>query len=217
MAVSTAAAATGVPAVATLTEAVPPLTVPMESRAAEVRSIVESIQRSEPSAGPQNRVDSDRSAAFRSSSAAAPVVPVAERSSPSLQELDRQLRQLEAEEDAELQQSTTAARLSSSTRSAQASDSITMERIADEHGGEMIEGSVKVFFEVGQKRAHLHVPFTPPLSGIPEVDCEPAHDDGVRVKVAVRQPYGIRIEVRRTDAAESLRSEISFAAVCTRK
>ena len=102
------------------------------------------------------------------------------------------------------------------TRSvSQPSGDISLERIRDEHGGEMIEGTVKVFFEVGQKRAHLHVPFSPPLAGLPEVECEPADDQSIRIKVAVRQPYGVRIEARRAEASEALRTEISFAAVYT--
>jgi hypothetical protein len=79
----------------------------------------------------------------------------------------------------------------------------------------MIEGTIVAFFEVGQKRAHLHVPFSPPLPGLPEVECEPVGEESIRVKVAVRQPYGIRIEARRAEASESLKTEISFAAVYT--
>lgn len=102
------------------------------------------------------------------------------------------------------------------TRTVQQSNAdMRLERIRDDHGGEMIEGTISVFFEVGQKRAHLHVPFSPPLAGLPEVECEPATDDQVRLKVAVRQPYGVRIEARRAEASESLRTEISFAAVYT--
>jgi hypothetical protein len=97
----------------------------------------------------------------------------------------------------------------------QTNGDLVLERIRDEQGGEMVEGTIKVFFEVGQKRAHLHVPFSPPMAGLPEVECEPAGDDQIRLKVAVRQPYGVRIEARRAEASESLRTEISFAAVYT--
>ncbi len=216
-AASTAAAAASAPAVAKLTETTRPLSDSIEARAAEVRSIVESVQRTESPAAPQAFVDRGRTDVPRSLPSTTPVSPVAERPSPSLQELDRQLRELEAEEEAELKQQTATSARATPARSTQSNGDVTMERIADEHGGEMIEGTIKVFFEVGQKRAHLHVPFTPPLGGMPEVECEPAHDDGVRVKVAVRQPYGIRIEARRTEAAEALRSEVSFAAVFTKK
>lgn len=144
----------------------------------------------------------------------------------SLQELDREIREqeLRTDEDESFNDepqellSTAASPASSTgvTRTVQLSNGdMQLERIRDEHGGEMVEGTIKVFFEVGQKRAHLHVPFSPPLAGLPEVECEPAGDDQVRLKVAVRQPYGVRIEARRAEASESLRTEISFAAVYT--
>ncbi len=92
---------------------------------------------------------------------------------------------------------------------------VSCERMRDEFGGEMIEGTVPVRFEPGQKRANVHVPFSPPLPGIPEVECESVGTDVLRLKVPVRQTYGIRIEARRSDATESLETEIGFAAVYT--
>ena len=141
-----------------------------------------------------------------------------------LRELDRQLRSQYEEEDDDTEVAaddisiTGAAPLPAagiSRSGQQAAGDATMERIRDEHGGEMIEGTIPVFFEIGQKRAHLHVPFSPPLPGLPEVECEPMGEDSIRLKVAVRQPYGIRIEARRSETAESLKTEISFAAVYT--
>lgn len=207
---SSAANAASAPVVARVTESARPLLDPLESRAAEVRSIVESVQRAESVQRTEQPISPllDRSSSPVSSKAT---------SSPSQQELDRQLRELEAEEQAEQAADPTPTHRATPARMSQSNGDITMERISDEHGGEMIEGTIKVFFEVGQKRAHLHVPFSPPLGGQPEVECEPAHDDGVRVKVAVRQPYGIRIEARRTESEEALRSEVSFAAVYTKK
>lgn len=93
---------------------------------------------------------------------------------------------------------------------------IKFERIQDDFGGEMIEGTIRVLFEPGQKRAHLHVPFSPPLPGIPEVEVETVGDEQLRLKVGVRQSYGIRIEARRSEASERLETEIGFAAVCSR-
>ena len=156
------------------------------------------------------------------------VLPPAETSIParsSLQELDRQIRELEADDDDSTGNCVGEDNIAGTgvfapapgvTRSVQQSSAdVRLERIRDEHGGEMIEGTIGVFFEVGQKRAHLHVPFSPPLPGLPEVECEPAGEDSIRVKVAVRQPYGIRIEARRAEASEALKSEVSFAAVYT--
>lgn len=92
-------------------------------------------------------------------------------------------------------------------------DSLTFERIEDEFGGVMVEGTVQIHFEIGQKRANVHVPFSPPLPGVPEVECESVGDDVLRLKVPVRQTYGIRIEARRSEASQPLQTEIGFAAV----
>ncbi|MCA9057450.1 MAG: hypothetical protein KDA85_03090 [Planctomycetaceae bacterium] len=87
------------------------------------------------------------------------------------------------------------------------------DRIRDESGRELIEGTVRVTFEPGQKRANIHIPFQPPLAGIPDVECEGVGDEALRVKVPVRQSYGIRIEARRVDATAALDTEIGFSAV----
>jgi len=143
----------------------------------------------------------------------------------NLQEMDRQFRLMEEDdaeelpdpsEDATAVKTRTTGPESGITRTVQQSPAdVRLERVRDELGGEMIEGTIVAFFEVGQKRAHLHVPFSPPLPGLPEVECEPVGEESIRVKVAVRQPYGIRIEARRAEASESLKTEISFAAVYT--
>lgn len=143
----------------------------------------------------------------------------------NLQEMDKQFRLMEHDDEEELadrSEDATTIMMSSTvpesgiTRTVQPSPSdLRLERVRDELGGEMIEGTIVAFFEVGQKRAHLHVPFSPPLPGLPEVECEPVGEESIRVKVAVRQPYGIRIEARRAEASESLKTEISFAAVYT--
>ncbi len=92
-------------------------------------------------------------------------------------------------------------------------DSLTFERTRDEYGGEMIEGTIQVRFETGQRRASLHVPFSPPMPGIPEVECESVGNESLRLKIPVRQTYGIRIEARRSDTSTPLETEIGFAAV----
>ena len=104
---------------------------------------------------------------------------------------------------------------SSDVKRRQQGDGIQMERIQDEYGGELIEGTIRVVFEPGQKRAHLHVPFNPPLPGVPEVEVEAVGDEDLRLKVAVRQSYGIRIEARRTETADRLVTDVGFAAVCS--
>ena len=87
------------------------------------------------------------------------------------------------------------------------------ERITDEFGGEIIEGTVTLRFDRGQKRANVHVPFAPPLSGTPEVECDTIDDPSVRVKVPERRAWGLRIEGRRTDTSTIQESYLSFSAV----
>lgn len=94
-------------------------------------------------------------------------------------------------------------------------DATHFERTKDDHGSELVEGVMTLRFDKGQKRANLHIPFSPPLPGMPEVECECVGDVPLRLKVPVRQSYGIRIEARRTNADEALDAEVGFAAVYT--
>ena len=100
-----------------------------------------------------------------------------------------------------------------SVRVAEAPRHPAFERVTDELGGEMIEGTVTVRFDQGQKRANVHVPFSPPLSGTPEVECDTVDDESIRVKVAERRSWGLRIEGRRTDTSDCQEAEITFSAV----
>ena len=88
-----------------------------------------------------------------------------------------------------------------------------IERSKNADGSEIVEGVMTVRFDKGQKRANLHIPFSPPLPGMPEVECECVDDSSLRLKVPVRQSYGIRIEARRTDADEALEADVGFAAI----
>ncbi|MEJ7592566.1 MAG: hypothetical protein WKF77_13520 [Planctomycetaceae bacterium] len=111
-----------------------------------------------------------------------------------LRELDRRIREQEAddEQDENLEgDSAMPSAMSPAARTSPLND-VKMERLKDELGGEMIDGTIRVFFEVGQKRAHLHVPFSPPLAGLPEVECEAVSDSSAlqsRSPPAVWHPY----------------------------
>ena len=87
------------------------------------------------------------------------------------------------------------------------------DRIKDDVGGEMIEGTVRIHFARGQRRANMHVPFSPPLDGAPNVECTAIDHDGVRVKAAERRAWGIRIEGRRSDTARVEDVDVAFSAV----
>jgi hypothetical protein len=148
---------------------------------------------------------------------ASPAVPASGRpsSEASLQDLDRRLRAEfgDGEGDDSAADATDAeAGAVGLTAVQHSADAVQMQRVQDEFGGENIEGTAVVRFQVGQKRAHVHIPFSPPLPGIPDVECEPAGGESVRVKVAMRQAYGVRLEVRRAEASQPLQAEISFAA-----
>ncbi len=101
------------------------------------------------------------------------------------------------------------------SRSASRRTQPKIERTTEEDGTELIEGVMTVRFDKGQKRANLHVPFSPPMANVPEVECECAGDEVLRLKVPVKQSYGIRIEARRSNADEPLETEVNFAAFCT--
>lgn len=95
------------------------------------------------------------------------------------------------------------------------SEIVSIERNEDEFGGVMVEGVARAVFRAGQKRVNLQIPLSPPFPGVPEAECEPAGHEPLRARVALRQPYGLRIEVRRSEASESLEADIAFSAVYT--
>ncbi len=88
------------------------------------------------------------------------------------------------------------------------------ERVQDDMGGEMVEGIVVMHFEPGQKRANVHIPFSPPLTSSPDVESHPIDHDQLRVKVPERRPWGIRIEGRRSDADAAEDVQVAFSAIC---
>lgn len=90
---------------------------------------------------------------------------------------------------------------------------VSIERTIDASGAEMVEGVAVVRFERGQKKANVHIPFSPPMKGSPEVEVECVGDEQLRLKVPMAQPYGMRIEARRSNTSESLEAEIGFAAM----
>jgi hypothetical protein len=83
-----------------------------------------------------------------------------------------------------------------------------IKRSVSESHQEQIEGEISVVMTTGQKLATVHVPFVPPLSAKPEVECRGVTDSKIRLKVASINSYGIRIEIRRSGSiaiATSLR------------
>ena len=78
---------------------------------------------------------------------------------------------------------------------------------------EQIEGEISVVLATGQKLAVVHVPFVPPLSARPHVECRIDTDAPVRFKVASLNSYGIRIEIRRSGSdTEATSMHLCFTA-----
>lgn len=164
-------------------------------------------------AAPGTSLDAETSASDVRSSNPKASSPTSARSPvTNIYELDRQIKEEEAQDlrksDADIDSSMKTVAVPAA-RTSPLND-VKMERIKDEYGGEMVDGTIRVFFEVGQKRAHLHVPFSPPLEGLPEVECEAISDDSSALQSSIRQPYGIRIEARRSDASRALNTDIGF-------
>lgn len=74
----------------------------------------------------------------------------------------------------------------------------SMQRRLTDDGRETVEGEFTAVFAAGQKQAVVHLSFCPPLPGIPDIECEPLDGPDVRWKLAVVQPYGVRIDVQRS-------------------
>jgi hypothetical protein len=86
-----------------------------------------------------------------------------------------------------------------------------MKRGRSPEGGEFIEGGLTLRFSSGQSHAVAHLPLQPALAAIPEVECEVLDNASVRLKVAARQAYGIRIEARRSgETSEETTAQIGF-------
>ena len=86
-------------------------------------------------------------------------------------------------------------------------------RLSDDGRQEIIEGEISISFAAGQKQAAVHLPFSPPLAGIPQVECEPLDGTDIRWKVTIAQPYGVRIDVhRKTDLGQETTIRLAYFA-----
>ncbi len=89
-----------------------------------------------------------------------------------------------------------------------------MTRQALPGGVDQIEGASRVSFTAGQRAASVHVPFSPPFAGAPQVECEANGDNPVRWKVSVVYAYGMRVELKRESNDEPGDIELSYSAIC---
>ena len=75
--------------------------------------------------------------------------------------------------------------------------------------GDELEGTLRIYFAVGQRTATADIPIVPAMASIPSVDCEPMQASDADVQVIVRgvHTYGVRLELQRPahrDAAEEI-------------
>lgn len=76
-------------------------------------------------------------------------------------------------------------------------------RLKDEHGQEIIYGTVKADFVSDQRTAVVHVGFCPPLSYLPEIEAEALPGSFARTKIVQAMSHGTRLEVRLPAPAEN--------------
>ncbi len=89
-----------------------------------------------------------------------------------------------------------------------------MTRKALSTGDDRLEGAIKVRLDAGQRQANIHIPFSPPFSIPPQIDCDVLNDCPVRLKVRAVHPFGARIELRRSAATQTEETvEVGFRAV----
>ncbi len=71
-------------------------------------------------------------------------------------------------------------------------------------GGDLLEGQLVAVFSAGARQTVLHVPFIPPFTAVPHIECEIADGSVARLKVGAIFPYGARLELKRntTDLPE---------------
>ncbi len=72
-----------------------------------------------------------------------------------------------------------------------------LQRRSTAMGGELLEGQLVAVFAAGARQAVLHVPFIPPFTVAPHLECEIADGSDARIKVAAIFPYGARLELKR--------------------
>lgn len=68
------------------------------------------------------------------------------------------------------------------------------QRMTLNNGDECVTGTVQLHFSTGQKQTTAHVLFSPPLPSLPTFEFETEGSEDIRIKPALVQLYGVRIE-----------------------
>lgn len=77
--------------------------------------------------------------------------------------------------------------------------------------GISIEGSTRIEMSAGQKTATIHLPLSPALPSVPEIECDLGDAEGLRVKVGEARRYGVRFDLRRATADDDVIADFSFS------
>jgi hypothetical protein len=80
-------------------------------------------------------------------------------------------------------------------------------------GYDVVEGEVQIDFVAGQRVVVVHLPFSPPLAGTPEFECEGLDQVELSFRTTARHTYGVRVEVSRpATQQEPATTRIGWAA-----
>jgi hypothetical protein len=86
----------------------------------------------------------------------------------------------------------------SESESGEESCSQWMNRSVNQSGEEMVEGGIRVHFQQNQRIQVVHLGLNPPLEGVMAITSEVEDGAGIRTRVLESRPYGVSIEVKRT-------------------
>ena len=70
-------------------------------------------------------------------------------------------------------------------------------------GADQLDAKWRLKFQSGEKRATVHIPFSPVFESTPQVKFTVPPEANVTVKAAEIMPYGLRVEARRSQTAEA--------------
>lgn len=90
----------------------------------------------------------------------------------------------------------------------------SMIRRIEMNGDDVVEVRAIAVFAAGARQAVLHIPFSPPFANVPKVECELSDDSPVRLKIAAVFPYGVRLELKRSESmVQELKVPLELFAV----
>jgi hypothetical protein len=84
--------------------------------------------------------------------------------------------------------------------SEQVTQQLTRSQTAD--GTEELSGWLRMSFSAGRRTGSLHVAFCPPFAAVPELEVEQLDGPEARIKTAQLLPYGVRLDLKLSTAAD---------------